>query len=165
MITPELPEVETLRRGLGARIAGTRITAVGILDRKIFDAPDEAIKQDIDGHLIGRVERRDKVLILLSRRPGSAPEESGSDHRAVFRLGPPLPVLQRRAAIRLDAPGRTRPVPDRSVPQPTRARAAGSLHRAQIHPSRLAGSISRFEAHRVHAAIRYILRAATYAAL
>jgi len=36
---PELPEVETLRRGLAARITGMRITAVEVLDRKIFDGP------------------------------------------------------------------------------------------------------------------------------
>ena len=47
---PELPEVETLRRGLAARITGMRITAVEVLDRKIFDGPGDAIKQDVVDH-------------------------------------------------------------------------------------------------------------------
>ena len=38
---PELPEVETLRRGLSAAITGRRILSVCILDRKIFPEPDE----------------------------------------------------------------------------------------------------------------------------
>jgi formamidopyrimidine-DNA glycosylase len=33
---PERPGVETLRRGLAAHITGMRITAVSILDRKVF---------------------------------------------------------------------------------------------------------------------------------
>ena len=41
---PELPEVETLRRGLAARITGMRITALEVGDRKISGGPGDAIK-------------------------------------------------------------------------------------------------------------------------
>ena len=75
---PELPEVETLRTGLAARITGMRITAVEIADRKILDGPDDAIKQDIAGHQISRVARRGKVLILFLSEPGRTPCPSGS---------------------------------------------------------------------------------------
>jgi formamidopyrimidine-DNA glycosylase len=78
LTVPELPEVETLRRGLAARITGMHITAAEILDRKIFDGPEDAIKQDIEGHQISRVERRGKVLILFLRESGSVAGESGS---------------------------------------------------------------------------------------
>ena len=67
---PELPEVETLRRGLAACITGMRITAFDVLDRKIFDGPGDAIKQDVVDHKISRVARRGKVLILFLREPG-----------------------------------------------------------------------------------------------
>ena len=75
---PELPEVETLRRGLAAHITGMHITAAEILDRKIFDGPGDAIKQDVADHQISRVARRGKVLILFLREPASGAAESGS---------------------------------------------------------------------------------------
>ncbi len=78
LTVPELPEVETLRRGLAARITGVHITAAEILDRKIFDGPDDAIKQNVVDHQISRIARRGKVLILLLREPGSSAGESGS---------------------------------------------------------------------------------------
>lgn len=70
LTVPELPEVETLRRGLAERITGMTITAAEIGDRKISGGPGDAIKHDIDGHQISRVARRGKVLILLLREPG-----------------------------------------------------------------------------------------------
>ena len=75
---PELPEVETLRRRLAARITGMRITAVEVLDRKIFDGPGDAIKQDVVDHQISRVARCGKVLILFLREPGKGSGDSGS---------------------------------------------------------------------------------------
>lgn len=68
---PELPEVETLRRGLAARITGMRITALEVGDRKVSGGPGDAIKHDTGGHEISRVARRGKVLILFLREPGS----------------------------------------------------------------------------------------------
>ena len=73
LTVPELPEVETLRRGLAARITGMHITAADIGDRKIFDGPDDAIEQDIEGHQISRIARRGKVLILFLCESGSGP--------------------------------------------------------------------------------------------
>lgn len=75
---PELPEVETLRSGLAARIADMRITAIEVLDRKIFGGTGDAIKHDIADHRITRVGRRGKVLILFLRGSGGAARESGS---------------------------------------------------------------------------------------
>lgn len=107
---PELPEVETLRRGLAARITGMRITALEIGDRKVFDRTDDAIRHDIADHQISRVERRGKVLILFLREPGGAAGESGSllihpkmtgqlvltcDGATVFAGGHPTPGMLR----------------------------------------------------------------------
>jgi formamidopyrimidine-DNA glycosylase len=47
-----------------------RIAAVEVLDRKIFDGPGDAIRQDVVDHQISRVTRRGKVLILFHREPG-----------------------------------------------------------------------------------------------
>jgi len=75
---PELPEAETLRRGLAARITGLRITALEVLDRKISGGPGDAIKRDVVDHQISRVARRGKVLILFLHEPGSGAGEPGS---------------------------------------------------------------------------------------
>ena len=129
LTVPELPEVETLRRGLAARITGMTITAVSIGDRKIYSGPGDAIKQDIDGHQISRVARRGKVLILFLREPGSGAAESGgllihpkmtgqlvltSDGATVFAGGHPTPSMLRPMP---NAGGRPRPVPDRPFPR------------------------------------------------
>lgn len=75
LTVPELPEVETLRRGLAARITGMPITAVEIGDRKVFGVAEDEIKHDVLDHEISRVERRDKVLILFLRESGSVAGE------------------------------------------------------------------------------------------
>lgn len=75
---PELPEVETLRRSLAARITGMDITALEVLDCKIFAGRDEAVKHDMIDHQISQVARRGKVLILFLREPDGAAEESAS---------------------------------------------------------------------------------------
>lgn len=62
---PELPEVETLRRGLDSLVVGERIVSVRVWDRKIFDAPDSVLARQVAGHRIERVSRRGKVLILF----------------------------------------------------------------------------------------------------
>ncbi len=108
---PELPEVETLRSGLAARIGGLRITAIELRDRKIFGGTDGAIKHDVVDHQISRVGRRGKVLILFLRGSASGAGESGSllihpkmtgqlvltcDGATVFAGGHPTPSMLRR---------------------------------------------------------------------
>lgn len=69
---PELPEVETVRRGLERLMAGCRFSGVEILFAPSFsfepDAPDRDRKPTLDGALIGaaaiRFRRRGKVLII-----------------------------------------------------------------------------------------------------
>jgi formamidopyrimidine-DNA glycosylase len=61
---PELPEVETIRRGLDAGLAGRTITAVDILFEKSFQAPADLVRQIVVGATIKRLDRRAKVLII-----------------------------------------------------------------------------------------------------
>ncbi len=63
---PELPEVETLRRGLATVLPGRRVLSVQILDAKVVAGSPE-----VAGHCIGRAGRRGKVLILQLDGSGS----------------------------------------------------------------------------------------------
>ena len=61
---PELPEVETVRRGLAAAVTGRRIAAVKIHDRRLR----KPLARDFAARLVGRridgVRRRAKYLLL-----------------------------------------------------------------------------------------------------
>lgn len=62
---PELPEVETVRRGLQPLMAGRRLERVEVLDPRLvqpFDAADVAAR--MSGHLVRDVDRRGKYLLL-----------------------------------------------------------------------------------------------------
>lgn len=60
---PELPEVETIKRGLETAIVHQRITAVEALWSKSFDVPSELIAQAVIGARVKAVRRRAKVLM------------------------------------------------------------------------------------------------------
>ena len=68
---PELPEVETLRRGLSAGITGRYIMSMRVLDSKIVTGPQGVVERDVAGRRIDRVARRGKVLILFLQGSGS----------------------------------------------------------------------------------------------
>ena len=61
---PELPEVETIRRGLAATIVGQTITDVETLHHKSFVTPPEQIDKHVIGATILGLDRRAKVLII-----------------------------------------------------------------------------------------------------
>jgi formamidopyrimidine-DNA glycosylase len=113
LTVPELPEVETLRRGLAACITGMTITAAGIGDRKIFGGPEDALRWDVVGRQISRVARRGKVLILFLRESGSVAGESGSLLIHPQDDRPARPDERRRDRVR------------RRLPRPTDSRRAG----------------------------------------
>jgi formamidopyrimidine-DNA glycosylase len=114
---PELPEVETLRRGLSAILPGRRIVSVRVLDHKVATGSPEMTGPDVTGHRIGRVGRRGKVLILWLEGSGSLlvhPKMTGQlivtvtgatvvagGHPTPSMLGP-MPNLTTRAVFRLD---------------------------------------------------------------
>jgi formamidopyrimidine-DNA glycosylase len=61
---PELPEVETTRRGLASRVIGRRVAGLTVYDPRLrWPVPDD-LERRLRGHAIEAVERRSKYLIL-----------------------------------------------------------------------------------------------------
>ena len=61
---PELPEVETIARGLAPLIVGRRFTDLTVLDSRVFPGDQAAFRRDILDREIMRVFRRAKLLIV-----------------------------------------------------------------------------------------------------
>lgn len=62
---PELPEVETVRKGLEHLVKNKKIQSVECFWGKIIEFPDvDQFKLDLVGEVIGNVERRGKYLIF-----------------------------------------------------------------------------------------------------
>ena len=67
---PELPEVETIRRGLSQQLVGRTISAVRVRQAKLRHVVDaRALREHAVGRTISRVERRAKYL-LIHLQPG-----------------------------------------------------------------------------------------------
>lgn len=61
---PELPEVETSRRGIEPHIIGRRIARVIIRDRRLRWPISRTIDRDLPGQTVTSVERRAKYLLI-----------------------------------------------------------------------------------------------------
>ena len=62
---PELPEVETIRRGLSQQLVGRAISAVRVRQKKLRHVVDaRALREHTVGRTIDRVERRAKYLLF-----------------------------------------------------------------------------------------------------
>lgn len=62
---PELPEVETVRRGLVSLVIGKTIRKVDVLWPKIIEAPEvDEFRNDLVGETIENISRRGKYLIF-----------------------------------------------------------------------------------------------------
>lgn len=61
---PEMPEVETIRRGLDATVRGARIESVEVLWSPFVDATRALLDTAVAGHQISAIRRRGKALIL-----------------------------------------------------------------------------------------------------
>lgn len=71
---PELPEVETVARGLQREIAGRRVVSVALGKTDFMDNPEE-LERLLPGAVVRAVERYGKFL-LLRLRPAEAAEET-----------------------------------------------------------------------------------------
>lgn len=60
---PELPEVETIRRGLDRRLRGARITGIEIRERRLRRVVDEEALRALVGRRVEAVRRRAKYLL------------------------------------------------------------------------------------------------------
>lgn len=63
---PELPEVETTKRGVEPYVQGRRVSAVHIHDRRLRWPIPTALARQLPGRRIDSVERRGKYLLLRS---------------------------------------------------------------------------------------------------
>lgn len=62
---PELPEVETVRRGLTQLVEGKKIQSVSVRWNKIIESPEvETFTQSLPGETIETIQRRGKYLIF-----------------------------------------------------------------------------------------------------
>lgn len=61
---PELPEVETTRRGLVPHLVGKRITAVVIRDARLRWPVEETLATNVSGQMVRTLRRRAKYLII-----------------------------------------------------------------------------------------------------
>jgi formamidopyrimidine-DNA glycosylase len=97
---PELPEVETLARGLERELAGRRVLSVELGKTDFMDNPAE-IERELPGSQIERVERFGKFMLLRLQR---SPKERGvtAESALLVHLGMtgtmvPRPVSEPRA--------------------------------------------------------------------
>ncbi len=61
---PELPEVETIKRGLNHKIKGKTISSVLVLDKKILNVTEKKFLSAVENSKIEDIERRAKNLII-----------------------------------------------------------------------------------------------------
>ena len=84
---PELPEVETTRRGIAPHVVGRRVTGFLLYERRLRWPVAESIAQSLQGARIGGVRRRAKYLLLdldggLRDRDGGVPGTDGDAARS-----------------------------------------------------------------------------------
>jgi len=85
---PELPEVETVRRGLEARVLGRRIAGVEVGHAQVIAGSADAFAQNVRG-LIRRLHRKGKAIAieLSAARPGRGRKDADVPHYLLMRLG------------------------------------------------------------------------------
>src|SRR5215471_174666 len=65
---PELPEVETTRRGIAPLVVGRRIDAMRVYDRRLRWSVPATLPKKVEGRTIDALDRRSKYLLFrLSR--------------------------------------------------------------------------------------------------
>jgi len=65
---PELPEVETARRGLAPQLVGQRVARVIVRERRLRWPVPAVLSQSLPGQILRAVERRAKYLLLRTDR-------------------------------------------------------------------------------------------------
>lgn len=90
---PELPEVETVARGLQREIAGRRVVSVTLGKTDFMDNPGE-IERQLPGAEIRAVERYGKFLLLRLRQAEPAEESALLVHLGMTGAMMPRPVSE-----------------------------------------------------------------------
>lgn len=104
---PELPEVETLRRGLEREALGERITDVVVANAKVLKGQSPFLfRSRVVGRTIHSVERRGKYLLVSLRETSSAERElGGTPFSAPVLLCVHLKMRGQLLLVEADAPG------------------------------------------------------------
>src|SRR5579864_3397240 len=100
---PELPEVETVARGLQKSIAGRRILSVALGKTDFIDDPT-ALEQHLPGRQIERVERYGKFMLLRLSRVTGAPDGAANGDAAPASLLVHLGMTGNLAPYALEQP-------------------------------------------------------------
>ena len=82
---PELPEVETVRRGIAPHVVGRTIERVVVRDRRLRWPIIRGFEQKLAGRTIRSVDRRGKYLLLDLGAPAGA--AGGASDRVILHLG------------------------------------------------------------------------------
>ena len=96
---PELPEVETTRRGITPHLVGVRVTDVIVRNRKLRHPVSKTLDR-IDGDRFSDVRRRAKYLILDLEKTGSLIIHLGMS--GSLRLADPATDLKKHDHVILD---------------------------------------------------------------
>ena len=67
---PELPEVETTRRGVAPALVGRRVAAVRVYDRRLRWPVPAGLEAALEGRTVAAVDRRSKYLLFRMAAPG-----------------------------------------------------------------------------------------------
>ncbi|MDP3999910.1 MAG: bifunctional DNA-formamidopyrimidine glycosylase/DNA-(apurinic or apyrimidinic site) lyase [bacterium] len=122
---PELPEVETIRRGLDEVLPGKRVRSFSVTVPKMFTAIKPAKRKDLFGPRITGVDRQGKALLIRLGR-GDAPSgrtvvihlkmtgqlifrdapSGGAKGRIVLAGGHPIPTIDNGHPDGMDLPGK-----------------------------------------------------------
>jgi len=81
---PELPEVETVRRGLTRLVEGATVDHVEVFYRKMVTPEAEVFTAELIGRKIERIDRRGKYLLFLSGGSFTRPGDLGSVMGAIL---------------------------------------------------------------------------------
>jgi formamidopyrimidine-DNA glycosylase len=89
---PELPEVETTRRGIAPYVEGQKVTAVRLYDRRLRWPVPEDLPQRLIGRVVDRVERRSKYLLFRLGRDTLLIHLGMTGSLRVHKVAPPKRV-------------------------------------------------------------------------
>ena len=71
---PELPEVETTRRGVAPALTGRRVRAVHVYDRRLRWPVPRGFEAALTGRVVAAIDRRSKYLLFRMTAPGGTGE-------------------------------------------------------------------------------------------
>jgi formamidopyrimidine-DNA glycosylase len=86
---PELPEVETTRRGIAPHVTGRRVVRMDVYDRRLRWPVPDGLEARMAGTTIDRVDRRSKYLLFRAREGSLLVHLGTTGSLRVWRSPPP----------------------------------------------------------------------------